>query len=355
MTISHRAKTVKNLWQIIFEVQGSIWVAVLPYCLLNCALMVFVELLDVYGGIKIAFSPSGHGFMTLMISFLVVNKVNLTYDRYMNCLNAVVHGVSALRELHQTALVYTAAFQQEAKEVVTTWRQDTFYKICDLLECTMRVVKNYKQTDKLARNESYDDEDDHQSELLKNSEDDPMLYVLALRSHLYKEVEAVPLQLLERMKMVDLLNEFVQNYRTMLKLSSTPLPFPLVQMGRTFLLLWTFSLPFVMRGVVEELYTVLIFIFFLTYGYIGLELVSMKLVNPFGDGPNDINITGMKVATMMGMDRDLRLYGGESFLRRTPPASSDNNKMFVDAKNSFKSSTDEQHHGALYHSMGGGA
>ena len=119
----------------------------------------------------------------------------------------------------------------------------------------------------------------------------------------------VRLELFERMKLIDGLNEFVVHYRNLLKCASTPLSFQLVQMGRTFLFLWTFTIPLVLRGVVGEIYSAMTFVFFLTYGFVGLELVSMKLMNPFGDGANDLNVTGMKEATRIGMEKDLLAFG----------------------------------------------
>ena len=153
-----------------------------------------------------------------------------------------------------------------------------------------------------------------------------MLHVQALRLHLYTINEQVflqqqeehgdktssqprPLEMLERMRMVDQLNEFTINYRNLLKCASTPLPFTLVQMGRTFLFIWTFSIPLVLRGVVSEIYSAMVFVFFLTYGFVGLELVAMKLMNPFGDGRQDLNVSGMKQATAMGIERDLLAFG----------------------------------------------
>jgi len=68
----------------------------------------------------------------------------------------------------------------------------------------------------------------------------------------------------------------------------------LLQMGRTFLFLWTFTIPFVLRGVVDEIIPAMAFVFFLTYGFIGLELVAIKMMDPFGDGINDLNVTGMR-------------------------------------------------------------
>jgi predicted membrane chloride channel (bestrophin family) len=82
---------------------------------------------------------------------------------------------------------------------------------------------------------------------------------------------------------MDMTNSFANSYATLVELASTPLPFPLSQMARTFLFLWTFSIPFVLRGVVDEAVIAMTFVFFLTYGFVGLELVAMKLMHPFGE------------------------------------------------------------------------
>jgi predicted membrane chloride channel (bestrophin family) len=154
--------------------------------------------------------------------------------------------------------------------------------------------------------------------------DDPMLHVQALRLHLYTINEQLfqgeddptmrRLEMLERMRMLDQLDEFTVHYRNLLKCASTPLPFTMVQMGRTFLFLWTFTIPLVLRGVVNEIYSAMVFVFFLTYGFVGLELVGMKLMNPFGDGSQDLNVTGMKQATALGIERDLHAFGEEPHL-----------------------------------------
>jgi hypothetical protein len=131
-----------------------------------------------------------------------------------------------------------------------------------------RCFQNDGQTDFLARNVQFK---------RHAADDDPMSYIQALRSQLYTS----ELQLLERVKLVDMLNAFTRGYRELLDLASTPMPFPLVQMARTFLFLWTFTIPFTLRGVIQEFYVAEFFVFFLTYGFIGLEIVSMNLMFPF--------------------------------------------------------------------------
>jgi predicted membrane chloride channel (bestrophin family) len=146
----------------------------------------------------------------------------------------------------------------------------------DLIDCTIRVIRDEHQACYLARNCDATLE-------CTNADDDPMIHVHALRLHLYRDVRIQKVaDNFTRFKLLDVLDDFTQQYRSLLKLASTPLPFPMIQMARTFLFLWTFSIPFVLRGVINEIYVGMIFVFFLTYGFIGLEIVSMKLMFPFG-------------------------------------------------------------------------
>ena len=67
-----------------------------------------------------------------------------------------------------------------------------------------------------------------------------------------------------------------------MKLVTTPFPFPLVQMTRTFLAVWVFTLPCALSDDIETLVPLIFIVFFITYGFIGLELVSIELDDPFG-------------------------------------------------------------------------
>ena len=80
--------------------------------------MIVVELLAVWN-VPIAFSPTGHGLMTLIISFLVVAKVNMSYDRYMSSRHEIGHALACLRELNQTSLVYSQKYRNS--EAAKKW------------------------------------------------------------------------------------------------------------------------------------------------------------------------------------------------------------------------------------------
>jgi hypothetical protein len=62
-----------------------------------------------------------------------------------------------------------------------------------------------------------------------------------------------------------------------------------------------------------EIWQIMLLMFFVTYGFLGIEYVSMELDDPFGDDPNDFDDLGM--AEMVFEDIYLALYkvdGAES-------------------------------------------
>lgn len=263
----------------------------LPYCIFNCCLTYLIYFLESKAGIRITFSGQAHALMSLIVSYLVVSKVFLSLERYMLSRSWAGHCLTSLRELNQLVLTFSEG--QSAVEA-RIWRREAREQIAELLQSTIRVVKDEEKAIYLARN------------VPPETDDDPFLYAQILRSHLYHGCYVLPvdLHILERCKMVDQLNVFLNAYREILLLASTPLPFTMIQMGRTFLFLWIFSMPFALVGIVDEIVSVLVFIFFLTYGYIGLEFVSMKLLHPFADSVNDIDIVGMGEAVIAGMEKD---------------------------------------------------
>jgi len=82
-----------------------------------------------------------------------------------------------------------------------------------------------------------------------------------------------------------------------MKVVTTPFPFPLVQMTRTFLFLWVFTLPFALTYDIGQFPALLMIVFFVTYGFIGLEFVSIELDDPFGVDDNDFDVEGLALVS----------------------------------------------------------
>ena len=240
---------------------------------------------------------------------------------------AVGHSFMILRELHQLVITLT---EQYESLVADEWRRDAKRTIIQLIHETVTTLRDGRHAAALARNVGchhgigIDGSKALRSNETTSGSDDPMVLVHALRSHLYHDSNAIcksrengsieELQLLERCKMIDLLHEFTISYRNLLRIASSPLPFVLVQMGRTFIFVWTLSLPFVLTGkdFVQEFPSVFCFVILLTYGFLGLEFVSRILSNPFGDEvKNDLNIRGMGTASIIGIEEDAKLFKEE--------------------------------------------
>ena len=235
---------------------------------------------------------------------------------------AMSDALMTLRDLHQLALTLT-------KEHVGTdaeeWRMDAKILIIQLVHEMVATLRDGRHAAVLARNAGlrFDGIAGVKGLVGSGGSDDPMTLVQVLRSHLYHDSSFLSkppragdggfteLQLLERCKMHDLLHEFTIYYRNLLRLASTPMPFALVQMGRTFTLVWTLTIPFVLTGndFVQEYPSAFTFVILLTYGFLGLEFVSKMLSDPFGDEIiNDLNIKGMGTATVIGIEHDSQCW-----------------------------------------------
>eukprot|EP00521_Asterionellopsis_glacialis_P004707 CAMPEP_0195275898 /NCGR_PEP_ID=MMETSP0706-20130129/18184_1 /TAXON_ID=33640 /ORGANISM="Asterionellopsis glacialis, Strain CCMP134" /LENGTH=300 /DNA_ID=CAMNT_0040333377 /DNA_START=59 /DNA_END=961 /DNA_ORIENTATION=- len=88
-------------------------------------------------------------------------------------------------------------------------------------------------------------------------------------------------------------DSFMKCYYGLRKLMTTPFPFPLVQMARTFLFIYVYTLPFALLSDNSDFTDHALIIFFMTYGLVGLEYVSIDMDDPFGDDPNDFNNLAM--------------------------------------------------------------
>jgi hypothetical protein len=196
------------------------------------------------------------------------------------------------------------------------WRLECVAKVTEILNASVCVLQSRSLAKHFAYNEDLETipikqkgcgSSSSQSTVDKESlVSDPLTLIQSLRLYLYC-TPGLGLELLERVHLVNKLQEYTSCYTHMLNLASTPLPFPLVQMGRAFLLIWTFTMPLVLLdGPFSSMWAAQAFLFFLTYGFIGLELVCIKLSDPFGNGRDDVQIWGIREAAIIGIENDLK-------------------------------------------------
>lgn len=370
---SYRRSAI-SLWGIIFRLEGNVLFAVLPFCIINGLLLALVGYCrEKY---KFEFSPSGHGLLTLLISFLVISKVTLSYDRYKAVRQYASQAAIALREFIQLVMMVSnkPISNDDQERELRHWRLECVSKVTEILDATVCVVKNRLLAKHFSFNKSPPITTDQKVKPkgfggitiddVETLVSDPLTLVQSLRLHVYC-TPGLDLELLERMHLVNRLQEYTMCYTHLLNLASTPLPFPLVQMGRAFLLIWTFSMPLVLLdGPFSSMWAAQAFLFFLTYGFIGLELVSMKLSDPFGNGRDDVQLSGIRDAALLGIENDLKemttMQATISERRLRFSQQKANNKqqypqpIWVDQEASTKNFQVGHHSDVVYHAMGGG-
>jgi len=101
-----------------------------------------------------------------------------------------------------------------------------------------------------------------------------------------------PLHVNKELKLYLCVSDFVKGYHQLMALIDAPLPFPLIQMNKCFLIIWIFTLPLVLHSDGMGTFSTLLAVFFMTYAFLGLELVSVQMDDPYGDDPTDIDVLG---------------------------------------------------------------
>ncbi|EEC44724.1 predicted protein [Phaeodactylum tricornutum CCAP 1055/1] len=343
----------RSHWKVLTQIHGSVWPRVLPFCALNVCLTYAIYLLKQRNVIDLTSSPSGHKYMAIMMSFLVVTRVKITYDNYMANSRHLGALYKQCRELVQYVCVLTMTdTSTRAKE----WRNSVAYRTIILLRVTMAVLEYPTNPSVEPWNVpelAYEDRDDlqhlvmwpplHANEspqtrsprrfrqlpmrertVLEEACRVPILLAYSLRVELMKQRDGTWLRkdvlrhpCNEEMRMLDIVGDYIKAYSGLQKLMATPLPFPLVQMTKTFLFVWIFSLPFCLcHDSYSQPFTLLTIIFLITFGFVGLEMVAMELSDCFGDDPSDFDDLGH--AQMCFEDIYISIYklDGEPWARK---------------------------------------
>jgi hypothetical protein len=109
----------------------------LPYCLLNLAIAVLVQWLYDKKGVDLSISGTSHGFMSTMIGFLLVTRVSMAYQRYLDLRGYLENMTRQTRELVQNMVILTKRFQNSEDK---SWRLETANRTLLLLRAVMAIV-----------------------------------------------------------------------------------------------------------------------------------------------------------------------------------------------------------------------
>jgi len=310
---------------VMTQMYGSVWGHVFPFCLINVAWCFLIDYLNDHNIIKLQIPSTGHSFMSILVAFLVVARVQITYGRFMEARAYLGGCFKSCRELmHCVAVLTSTTETPEAK----LWRKSVAVQIVTLLRVTVAAIEFYSHGEdplNTVPKECLPEDISKVKEFLnrsahfqRTSTDEalraPLILASSLRKLLleprHKKLLRTDLVVPEELKLLSYVSDFCTNFQGLSKLITTPFPFPLVQMSRTILFFWVFTLPMALITDKAEMVQVAVIIFFVTYGFLGLEYVSIELDDPFGEDPNDFNTSGMAQAVYEDMYLILLKFDG---------------------------------------------
>lgn len=262
----HRVSyTAQNHVQVLFQMYGSAFPQVLPFCAINILWAIAVVLLKKHNILDLTFHSSvGHSFMGLLVSFLVVSRSKISYDRFMDFRRNLAVAYHSCREMAQFTTVYTMQTQSER---AMEWRQEVCYRTILLLRVTMDALLwssserekweeeyfKYKKTDG-----QVEDVSEHffrfrrlthgRRSMIDENFRAPISFSHVLRQVIMQHPDYLGYKLAvneyrDLLNFVTIFNKAFHEFRVLI---FTPYPFPLVQMTRAFLFFWVYSLPLVL-------------------------------------------------------------------------------------------------------------
>lgn len=334
----HRVSyTAQNHVQVLFQMYGSAFPNVLPFVILNVSWTFLVEYLKRNDILDLTFHSSvGHSFMGLLVSFLIVSRSKISYDRFMEFRRHLATTYRTCREIAQSTTVFTFTTQTPAAK---EWRQEVCYRTILLLRVTMDALL-WSSTEREQWTEEYfdlqeiqdheDDEDveehmDVRRQVIsehffrfrklshgRRSRIDENFRAPITMGHILKftimqhpDALGYKMPVNEYRDLVNFVTIFLDAFHGFRVLVFTPYPFPLVQMTRAFLFFWVYTLPLVLLKD-YRMWSSIVIVCCVSFGFIGIEYVSMALDDPFGDDTNDVDEHGM--ALLVYEDIYLAIY-----------------------------------------------
>jgi putative membrane protein len=244
--------------------------------------------------------------MSIVASFLLVSRVSMGVSRYYEARDFLETMNKACRQIVYSACVYT---NRDLSDAAKQWRNDVAYttlilirsamavvdypssgvKVMDLPELQGAVLEDLKINLPPTR-WLHEPRSEHEQ---SNRVPIRISYLLSKCIRSQEGRVDPPLALAAEGDLHTFVNSCMDGYYGLHKFITTPFPFPLLQMSSTFLWFYILTVPFALlnaddEGILSAVSHCLV-IFVITFGFIGMEFVSIQMDDPFGDDENDFN------------------------------------------------------------------
>eukprot|EP00956_Cyclotella_meneghiniana_P013473 scaffold19525_cov68-Cyclotella_meneghiniana.AAC.7 len=257
--------------------------------------------------------------MSVLASFLLITKFNLTLGVYYEMQTNLMKMTRSIRQIVMLACSLT--MQQKSQKAAAAYRSDVAYRALVLFSATSTMLTKANDLNsweapgvsisELGSLKLLDDSDAinssyNQQRLTQHPKD--------VHPRQYEAGYSLPSDLNLRVPTI-LAHQLIHAIAA----PSDSINLDSIQMSRIFLILYVFTMPFAILSADLKLLDgqVILLVFIMTYGFMGLELVSTSLDDPFGSDPSDLPVISMMnelnediflmISRTDGLDAALRL------------------------------------------------
>jgi len=264
--------------------------------------------------------PIGHSLMIIPLGFLLVFRVSLSYGRWWTGRNAVGIYILAGRDLASKVMEYFTIEPAKA-EAVNALRKEILQK---LLAGMALSARSFSKRDTIETGKALEDirqvpafqacfSKKELEKLHNHTHSRPLIVFTWMRKLIIRSLPLLQSEFLLP-GLEQNIASLVDSWQTCATIGMCPFPFAFSHQLHVLLILWTFSLPFVItepcaKAVFEygnvtittdgahEPYTgtwaAVGFAFVLSLTLFGLNGIAQQLEDPFGDDFNDIDMMGL--------------------------------------------------------------
>ena len=266
---------------MIFSITGTVWKAVLPFCILNALTSIVILVLLENDIVDCSISAQGHKLLSSLVAFLVVQRLTTSYNNFWCARTQLSMMLTAARLLASNVASFTRADQSRK---ACLFRAIVCQHISNAVQKAIEVLVDPDKTIQVClQKEPYSHIPDDENPIL-------LARLVSSAISLHKSYLKDPLIIHKEIELNQFTVKFINEFRQLTVYTSTPYPFPAAQLTRIFILTWLFTMPFALlsEDSLKPILPVLIFV--ITYGFFGLEFVSIELDDPFGQDPNDMEM-----------------------------------------------------------------
>ena len=230
--------------------------------------------------------------LSILIGFIVITSSKIFTGRYFESGGLLIQFHQIFRQLSLMLHLYGSGKEGEDRfeRGNVFWRKQAKKTLISFLKDSMDILIDPESCEAYTLGSKYRKKSQNN---MINSDDslhkNPSEVLKRLASIISKQNDLLvrPMHPKEEMVLHGMIPELHTNLDLLYKIHNTPVPFALLNLIRICVGSWILVIPFLQK---RYLIINFIFVFFLTYAVIGIDVVANEFSDPFGDDPNDFDV-----------------------------------------------------------------